>query len=230
MIFPSNTLAPSYPENKSSSYSIPLDSTLISKNSLVGLSQVQIPLTFYNLEGEETITIEDENGKTKIFHVKEGIYKTGESLASMLQELVDNSLIITWSDGFEIRPVPGKMKTVKISPKLSRLLSVPRKIDNEGYRSKFSIFDPWVNQRVLFVKCNLSRALQVNEQELQVLGVIVPTDFTFGGTYYKIFHPINFLEVEGNAYNVVSFSITDLDGDLIKFRSGNVIVQIVLQT
>lgn len=222
LILPSNTPALSYPENKSSSFTVPLSSVLVTKNCKVGLVQIQLPITFYNVETSENVVVE-RLGETRTFNLEEGIYEDPQALVSMLQKTT--GLRFTWLDEFKLETDASK---VIFSAKLARLLSFPLELSCRTYSSNNRVFDPWINLRTMFVHCSLGEMVQVNNSQARVLRAVVLNDFGFGRTSCFNFFPVEYLPVQGDVHTVIVVTITDSDNEPIKFRTGNVVLQLEL--
>lgn len=231
MILPSNTPAASFPENKSSSFTTPLRlDTPTAERWRVGLVHIQIPLTFYNVESDENITIEREDGQRVILHPKEGMYASPEDLADMLHECdLGNFFQLEWDSGFTIK-LSQDTARLKFSTKLGRLLGFSGTLEGKtDLRSSFNRFDPWINHNILLVLCDLVRPVQFNSDERPILQTLVLERFDFGETYFKYFAPTDYLDIQGDTHSQVSVQVTNLEGQPIRFRSGNVVLGLSLQ-
>lgn len=227
-MLPSNTPAVSYPANKSSHFTVPLPFTLITKSWKAGLTQVQLPITFYNVEDDYAITFYQNDGDVFSVNLREGIYEEPERLLKMIQVCCTENLDISWNVGFEIH-LKEKTQKIVLTKKLSRLLGLPEEISERFYKSEILDFDPWINLRVMLVQCSLVEPTQVNSSQLQVLRALTLQDFTFGHTFCGNFFPIDYFKVFGEAHKTITVKISDLDNEPVKFRTGNVILQLELQ-
>ena len=227
IILPSNTPAFAFPENKSSNFTTPLPHILLTRGWKVGLAQIQLPITFYNVEADFRIHFETDE-ETISVHLQDGIYETPAQMISMLAACCGEQMSVTWDNGFNLT-LGDRVKTVVLDTKLSRLLGVPTKITDKTFASLASTFDPWINLRLILVQCSLSTLSQVNDSQLPILRAIVIQNFNFGHTFCGNFHPIDFLDVQGEAHKTITIQLTDLDNDLIRFRSGSVVLQLALQ-
>jgi len=229
VIFPSNTPAASFPENKSSTFTVPfrIDTPFDDKWKL-GLVHIQIPLTFYNVEADESITIELENGTLLTIHPEEGTYTSPAKLVEMLIRCSDGKFFdLQWDFGFTIR-LKSEVARVRFSPRLGRLLGLSGALQGDK-KSSNRRFDPWINHKVLLVLCSLVRPVRFNDRHEPILQTLMLQTPEVGGTYFNYFNPIDFVEVQGESHSAVTFSITDLDGAPIRFRSGNVVLGLTLQ-
>ena len=227
LILPSNTPAYSFPNNKSSSFTIPLPFTLVTRGWKVGLTQVQFPITFYNVEAHHKIRFETEQGILSTVNLQEGIYENPDQLKDMLNICCADKLLVTWNSGFHLELLHDTKKVI-LCKQIARMLGVPTEI-TRNFSSKISTFDPWINIRIILVRCSLTVPSQVNHQQLPVLQAVILQDFTFGHACCRNFHPVDFIEVQGDAHNTITVQLTDLDDEPIRFRSGSVILQLVLQ-
>lgn len=228
IILPSNSPAVSYPANTSSHFTIPLPFTLLTKTWKVGLTQIQLPITFYNVEEDHKITFYQKDGHTFSVNLREGIYDDPLLFLKMIQNCCQENLEISWNIGFKL-VLKEETQKIVLTKKLSRLLGVPEEISDRFFESEISDFDPWINFRVLLVQCSLVKASQVNSSELQVLRALAPQDFTFGQTYTGNFFPVDYFKILGEAHKTITVKISDLDNKPVRFRTGNVILQLELQ-
>lgn len=235
LIILSNTPASSFPENTSANFTVPLNSPLrtpFSQKWRVALLKIIIPNTFYNVETEDSIVVEYKNvsEQSTIFNLKEGVYMSAKRLVKQLNyRNGDNfefsmqlepfpSLILTMAD---------KVKRLRISPNLSKILGIEKNIENnkKPVVSEIKEFDPWINHRVLLIHSNLVKTSQVNSKQLCVLQSLVPTNLgNFHGVTSRAYFPPDYLEIQGEFFTSLSFTITDIDNNLVKFRAGNVIL------
>jgi len=229
VIFPSNTPAASFPDNKSSTFTVPfrLD-TPAEEGWKAGLLHAQVPLTFYNVEADEFIAVETEGGTSRVVHPDEGVYTSPERLVEMLLRCSDRQLFdLEWDAGFTIRLKPG-VAELRFSPRLGRLVGMSGTV-RQGARSSCKRFDPWINHKVLLVSCSLVRPTQFNDRHEPVLQTLVLLSPSFGGTYFNYFTPTDLVEIQGECHTAVTFRITDLDGAPIRFRSGTVVLGLTLE-
>lgn len=225
VILPSNSPAPGF-SNTSSSYTIPFRlNTPHAQKWRVGAVHIQIPLTFYNVESDETVTIEREDGQILVLSVEEGIYTTPKALFKMLFRCgVGNHIDLDWDSGLVVK-LKDETARVKFSPNLRRLLGLSGALEDKSVmRFTLDRFDPWINHRVLLVLCDLVRPVRFNNEEKPILQTLALEQIDFGETYFKFFAPLDLLDVQGESHCTVSVRITDLDGKPIKFRSGNVVL------
>lgn len=242
MIIPSNSPAESFPHNTSSKFAIPLSHTLhtpLREKWKVGLMKIQIPLTFYNVENE-IISGRMHDGQKIEFYFPEGAYSTPEGIIRKIEfhfpvrvpgtpegviKKIRDLFILKWDNGFQLKMQPN-VEEINLSSKFSKLLGFPQKImKSEGWTvSKVKHFDPWINQRVLLIHSSLVRESQVGREQYQLLQSLVPTDFIFGQTLCREYFPLDYYEVLGDNHNVISFKITDVENQPIRFRSGNVVL------
>lgn len=231
VILPSNTPAESFPENKSSSFTTPLRlDTPTAEKWRVGLVHIQIPLTFYNVESDESITIDREGGQTIILHPKEGMFASPEDLVDMLHECdAGNFFELKWDSGFTIKLLQDAVR-LKFSTNLGRLLGFSGTLEGKAdARSSFDRFDPWINHNILLVLCDLVRPVQFNSEERPILQTLVLERFQFGETYFEYFAPIDYFDIQGDTHSRVCVQVTSLEGQPIRFRSGNVVLGLSLQ-
>lgn len=237
LILPSNALAPDFPENKSSNFTIPLPSILFTPSKQrwkVGLMQIQLPLTFYNLEGDESIEVQTTDNGSKRLSLPEGVFLTPEKLCAALNGIGTDHFHINWRDGFRIKLEPQVTKLV-LSSSVAELLSCPLEltdhmnVDEKGYISSgTSVFDPWINFKVIFVECGLAEGVQINDSSRPIIQAVTPPDHAFGDTFSYSFFPVDLLPVQGESHSVIRIKVTDVQRKPIKFRAGNVILGLIL--
>lgn len=225
----SNSPAPSFPNNTSADFTIPLNTPLhtpFKEKWRVSLFKIIIPNTFYNLEAEENIVLEYENGETSVFNVAEGVYPSPKKL---IKHLFHTDFNISWKrKGFQLL-MGDSVKRISISMYLSKILGFDRNIENNDKGkvliSSVTHFDPWINHRVLLIHSNLVRTSQVNDRQLHVLQSLVPDNHNnYHASTSRTYFPPDYLEVQGEYYTSLSFKITDIENNLIKFRGGGVIL------
>lgn len=230
VILPSNSPALGF-DNTSSSYTIPfrLD-TPYAEKWRIGAVHIQIPLSFYNVESTESITIEKNDGDILVLSPEEGFYSSPKDLLKMLHRCgVSDHVDLEWDSGLRAK-LKGETTRVKFSSTLRRLLGISSELDaRTETRSSSDQFDPWVNHRVFLVMCDLVRPVQFNNEEKPILQTIALGRIQLGETYFKFFSPTDYLDVQGETHSTVSVRITDLENNPIRFRSGNVVLGISLQ-
>lgn len=231
VIFPSNTPAASFPDNTSSRFTVPFTlNTPIDQNWKVGLVHAQIPLTFYNIESDDAITIMMKDGLTVVIHPEEGVYLSPQKIIEMfLQCNTEKYFSLLWDSGFIIKLKP-EISRIKFSSQLGRLLGYIDTLEGDTeFKSTVQHFDPWINHQVLLVLCSLVRCVPFNDRHQPVLQTLVLQTLDFGGTFFNYFYPVDLVEVQGECHSSISLSITDLDGTPIRFRSGSVVLGLNFQ-
>ena len=237
LIILSNSPAPSFPENTSANFTVPLNFPLrtpFSEKWKVALLKVILPNTFYNVETEDYISVEYTNRPANVITFREGIYLKPKELIKQLNKYNDDF------HGLEVKEHPQSfpivslylypnVNKVQISPNLSKLLGLEENIENnfvgEDIFSNKKEYDPWINHRVLLVHSNLVRTSQVNDKQLNVLQSLIPSDLThFHGVTSKDYFPPDYLDVQGEFFSSLSFRITDINDKLVKFRAGSVVL------
>jgi len=239
LILPSNALALEFPENKSSNFTIPLPFVLftpIKQKWKVGLTKIQLPLTFYNLEGDENIEVLATGVENRHLSLPEGVYLTPEKLCVVLNEIGTGSFHMKWWDGFRIKLEPHVTKLV-LSSSVAELLGYPLEltnrmnVDQKGYiSSRNSVFDPWINFKVIFIECGLVEPVQINDSFRPIIQTVTPPDHEFGDTFSYSFFPVDLLTVQGETHSVIRIKVTDARGKPIKFRAGNVVLVLTLSS
>lgn len=237
LILPSNALALDFPENKSSNFTIPLPFILftpVKQRWQVGLMQIQLPLTFYNLESDENIEVLTTDSENRRLSLPEGVYLTPEKLCAVLNGIGMGSFHMKWRDGFRIKLEPQVTKLV-LSSSVAELLGYPLEltnhmnVDQKGYiRSRNSVFDPWINFKVIFIECGLVEPIQINDSFRPIIQTVTPPNHEFGDTFFYSFFPVDLFTVQGETHSVIRIKVTDARGKPIKFRAGNVVLALTL--
>jgi len=235
IILPSNTPAISYPGNKSSNFTIPLPHTLFTPSSekwKVAISQLYFPLTFYNFEREERITLTDQAGDVKVLHPNEGVYETREKICQVMScDTLSFRPAMEEGGGFEFI-LPEDYQAINFSPRLAKLMGFPENLKVENGERKFRSswkFDPWINFRTIYIFSNVVKSRQVGMKETKLLQSITPRNFDFGATVSKTFFPLDLLEVEGEVHDTISIQVTDWLEQPIKFRAGSVVAKLIFE-
>ena len=122
MIFPSNAPAKKFPGNSSSNFTLPLPylmSTPLEEQWKIGIVQMFLPLTFYNIESNFRITVLLNNGEIKTINMIEGIYLDPLLLEKMIsnQQAGSNDFKVIWGNGFSIT-LSKNTKKVVLSKKI----------------------------------------------------------------------------------------------------------------
>lgn len=212
IILPSNSPAVSFPDNTSSNFTIPLPRALETpshENWKVGLIEIQIPITFYNLEEGEIIHVWREKGEKIEVPLIGGVYTSLDSVIEMINHQGGKHLKLNWH---------GKVKTP------AERIEMPQKVA-AWLEEKF---EPWTGFNVILVQCDLIGPIQTNQRQLPVLQSIVPSEFKFGNCFTTTFYPIEFHKVLGESHRTISVKITDLDNNPLKFRAGSVVLKLKL--
>ena len=227
MVFPSNSPAKKFPNNTSSNFTLPLPylmETPLEEHWKIGIVQLFLPLTFYNIESNFKIIVFLHNGVMKTINMMEGIYVDPLVLEKMIlkKQKESSDFKISWKNGFSVTLSENTEKIV-LSKKLSHILGLPFEINKSTF-SSVKQFDPWVNQKVILIHCSLLYETQVNQQSYKILQSVITNKINFGDTFFKYFLPIDFKEIQGDVHKTISFKITDIEGELLKFRSGSVVL------
>ena len=106
---------------------------------------------------------------------------------------------------------------------MSHILGLPFEIEKSTL-SSVTQYDPWINHKVILIHCSLVYETQINQQSWKVLQSVITNEIDFGNTFSKNFLPIEFANIQGDAHKIISFQVTDIEGDLLKFRSGSVVL------
>lgn len=232
LIILSNTPAHSFPDNTSANFTVPLTTPLrtpFQEKWKVGLLEVLIPNTIYNIEAGENIFIEFENGETSVFEIKEGRYTSVKKIAKHLDH---RALHFTTNRGGLCLTMSDDVKKINISANLGKILGYKHRdifnnIKGEKIISPIQ-FDPWINHRILLVHSNLVKPSQVNDQQMNILQSLSPDNYDFHCNTNRTYFPPDYLEIQGEYYNSLSFKITDIENNPIKFRAGSVILLLEL--
>ena len=229
MIFPSNSPARSFPDNNSSDFTIPLFENLLTpdtENWRVGLMQIQIPMTYYNVEEDQVITVVTE-GNVEEIHMPEGIYYSPQDICSAFNE-ISQTCTLSWENTQTVIRFSNPVSEFSCSISLARLLGIPTQIlqPRQIFRSPTFTFDPWINHKILFLHCSLVEKGYMNTESYRLLQTFAPSKHRFGVTFSQSFNPVEFVPILGKFHSAINFRITDIENRPVRFRSGNVILTI----
>lgn len=235
LILPSNVIARSHPKNTSSRYTtvlqLPLETTPTTR---VGLLEIQFPLTFYNVERDFYIRINKNNGETITVYLLEGVYEEIDSFRDMMNQVLKeyNCTCKANPNGKLSISIDASIDSIALHPKLKRIMGMvsPWGDENRLMEGTWS-FDPWINHRIIFVSADFVKPSQLNQESRQILqSVILPLKLNFGDTFSRVFTILDWLHFEGENRSCVTVSLTDTFNDPIKFRSGSVLVKLLISS
>jgi hypothetical protein len=226
MIILSNSPAVSFPDNTSAKFTVPLNEPLVTpleEKWKVALLEAIIPNSFFNVESEDFVIMRYRDGRSRLFNPIAGIFDT---LAKISKRLLNPEFRLENGEEGLLLFIEDGVESLEFSRNLSKLLGFPRVVPNQNgpVRSVNRYFDPWVNHRITLIHSDLVKKSQVNAEQQSIIQSLVPLDFDFHDVSYRSYFPPDYLEVQGEYHTNVSFKITDLDGNLLKFRSGNVVL------
>jgi hypothetical protein len=228
MILPSNALASAFPHNTSARFTLPLSET-ISGTQHIRLTEVILPLTFYNVENYFYVKLHFNNGESKSFNIPEGLYLNAQQLCETLNHIIKVYLIpdITFEHSWNYIVFQGNENITKLElhPKLARLVGLPGV--SPGYIiTATNEFDALANHRILYIKSDNVKPIPYNQTCLRLLQMIVlPPEIKFGENYTIQFDYPETITLEGDIHRQFHISIEDLDGHPIRFRSGTLLIK-----
>ena len=240
LVCPSNSLAASYPNNTTSKFTIPLPHQLEFEKHQgwkVAITELSLPLTFYNLESQENdIIFHTRTGKRRIL-VAPGAYTSASDLVSAIQDSMKDTEGIPSSSHLAflverqkiyLKVNPGEK--IELSPRLSKILSLPEVLSNETpeiihFKSDSQV-DPWRNFHHFFIKTNFVENSIINETLSPILGTASLTQNTFGTLLVKQFFPPDFIRIPQEHYSSIEFEIVNEVNELVRFRSGTVVIKL----
>lgn len=226
IICPSNTIAPEFPNNKTSDFTISLPHTLntpTSENWELSLLQIHLPITFYNVEDFDEVLVLDNDGSTRILQMNEGFYENPKDLAIMMTEKSQDFFSVHWSQSFALH-ISDNVKQIVFSDNLSRLLGLPRINVDKDTTSDIFTFDPFINHKVILIHCSLIKEIQVNDEHWRILQSLILEKPSFSATLGQAYISPEYCRIQGTVHSSVSFRITDLCNRPIRFRSGSVVL------
>ncbi|MEO0902783.1 MAG: hypothetical protein AAFY00_12540, partial [Bacteroidota bacterium] len=162
--------------------------TPIEERWVMGLLQIHLPLTFYNLEETECITL-DLGMQKKVLWMQEGIYESPISLQKMITTVSgEEHFSLVWDGGFRLQ-LGQETLGIRFTKRLARLLGLEEIITQKTTYSLVHEFDAWVNHRIILIHCSLIYEVQVNNDNLRVLQSLVTGKKVFANVSPKLIFP-----------------------------------------
>jgi hypothetical protein len=230
----------SYPNNTTSFFTIPLPEPLTLNDWKVGLLEIQIPITFYNVDdtlNENCVTFE-YSGKSSELHISPGLYDSGSQIIDELNRLLkENNLRFKHfeydENSHKAKVYVRKHSKIVLSSRLAKILSLPEKMEySQNARGRFEAYksnkqvDPWIDFYNFFIYTNAVKDRIVNSSLKPLLQVVPITNRCFGNLMLKDFYPPDFINVNSDHYSTISIKIVNDIQDLIRFRAGSVVLKL----
>lgn len=165
VVLPSNSKAESYPNNTTSEFTIPLPKDLNTPQWKVGLLEIQIPITFYNIDDtldQNYLIFENQEGKVKVF-IDPGLYSSGEQIVAQINKEINKHKLKFREFEYDlnthkVKAYIRKESKITFSPRLARILSLPETIEHsiknksrwEAYKSQKQV-DPWIDFYSIYI-------------------------------------------------------------------------------
>jgi len=244
-VIPSNSLAESYPENKSSDFTVPLSYHLSFPSGQkwkVALLEIQVPVTFFNIDdsGQDNYLILKKGTHGETVKLSPGLY---QSAIDLVQEI--NSHIRKIQIDFKLfkhDQTTGKVyvqlkegEAIVFSRRIARILSLPRKLRfsprgraRQVFKSR-TVADPWRDFHHLFVYSDIVEDRILNGSTAPLLQTVSVTNKTFGNLLIRSYFPPEFLKTRYEHYSTARFWITNEVEDPVRFRSGSVVMKLQFQ-
>jgi len=231
LILPSNIEAASFPNNTSSDYTTSLLHPIpVGKYNSLCLYEIHIPLTFYNVEDYFYINMEYD-GCCKTIYMKEGVYDSVEAFKKMLNGVLEFRIIkckLTQDMKFTLSG-SDRVTELILHPKLARLMGMAKTRGAPPLTAKWH-YEPWINHRIIYVHSNIIRPSFINEKKERILqSLILPEKIEFGENFSQTYFVLDYLKLEGEMHNCISIRLTDSFLDPILFRTGSVLVKLLLK-
>ena len=242
-VIPSNSLAESYPENKSSDFSVPLPLHLsfpTKEDWKVSLLEIQVPITFFNLDDSirENYLSLREGSLRKVIKLSPGLYQTAEDLIEEINKHIKRTKLLNFKN-LKLDDTSQKVyvqlkedQKIGFSERLARILSLPRKIvfNPEGkskqiFKSETQI-DAWRDFHNLFIYSDLVQDRIVNENTAPLLQTVSVNNNEFGNLLIRSYFPPEYLKTRYEHYSTARFWITNEIGDRVRFRTGSVVLKL----
>jgi len=248
LTLPSNNSLTYYPTNTASSFTtkLPEDINLIGQWE-IALKEIQYPITWYNIEGNQGhITIDFNSVTSPIVlqalttvltermaikaYIRSGYYSTGQQLIDEINHMLRAALPPSLGQAihFSYSIPSGKFTvdigygiTVKLSLKLARMMGFKSimKIPQQGNRAA----DLKRGIYSLYVYCDACEESIVGDTKVQLLR-IVPIMGEQGDYVCRTYDFPTYTPVQTKNFGDIKILITDDTGAEIPFRSGKSIV------
>jgi len=242
-IIPSNSPAESFPDNKTSDFTIPLSEPLdFPKDEYwkVGLLEAQIPITFYNIDepSDRSIVFKDEAGsfKEKIpagsyptaLHVVREINKIGIR-ARWFDKFFEKIIYIENIDTVFIRLKSGQ--SIIFPQRIATVLGFPEVLSvDHGKKTQYfksEKADSWKNFHYLFIYSDLVEDSILNSSLVPLLGTVTIKNTEFGTLQVKSFLSPELLKPRYEHYSAINFQIRNEIGQTVRFRAGSVVLKLI---
>lgn len=246
-IFPSNSPAESYPGNRTSDFTIPLSEHLRfpkSEQWKVGLLEIQIPITFYNLDDsfDENIIVFKHHTERFVEKVPAGSYKSITELVREINKILfrfrllkNFSKVYYYESSNTILIRVKQYQTIIFSPRVAKIFGLPEELkvenpesDSQVYRSQTA--DLWKDLHHLFIYSNITEDRIFNSSSIPLLGTVSIKNNRFGSLLVKNFPQPEVLKIRYDYYSSIHFEILNEAGENVRFRSGSVVLKLAFST
>lgn len=242
LVVPSNSEAKSYPENNTSNFTVPLPySITFGKGWKVALLEIQLPMTFYNLDDnlrQNRITLV-EGTEEDLVNLTPGLYTTADSLIEEVNERIADSKLNFRQ--FKYEKVTRKVyiqlrenQKIKFSSRIASILSLPDTLkyspsrkSTKTFKSKTQI-DPWRDFHHLFVYSDIVENSVLNDSMTPLLQTVNVPSNQFGSLLVRSYFPPEFIGTRYEHYSALKVWIRNEAQDFVRFRSGPVVLKLLI--
>lgn len=240
-VLPSNVKAESYPDNTISNFTTPLPIRLNFPRTdqwKVGLLEIQIPITFYNIDDslEENIIILNAFAWDFEIKILPGFYtKVADIVQEINEKIKDkncNSIQFEYdSSTRKVQVVTSDGDFVILSERLAKIFSLPRKlgdslINQTHYFKSETYADPWKDFYHFFIESDLVENQILNEKLVPLLETVPINSYNFGELLVKKFSPLNYLNIASEHYSTITIRVLDEIARPVRFRGGSVTLKL----
>ena len=241
LTLPSNSSMRYFPDNTLAQYKtkLPQDIDLTGRWE-VGLSEIQFPHTYYNIQSEEAWMKVKVRGDDVEAHkiLAPGFYSSSKELVKSVHNMADpgrgdkdKRIRLGMND------VTNKMHlrvkkgcTIRFSPKLAEMLGLEggTYTDTPGIYYAPKMIDVHQGFYSLYVYCDLVESVVVGDVLAPLLR-IVPMKGKPSETIVRAFDNIQFKPLQRNHFNLVEIDIRDDTGKVVLFNRGKVVITLAFR-
>jgi hypothetical protein len=124
---------------------------------------------------------------------------------------------------------------ITFSERLAQVLSLPKNIEfsspgrlKQVFKSRTRV-DPWRNFHHLFIYSDIVADCIVNQTTKPLLQTVNISYENFGNLSVRTFYPPDYIKLRYDHYSTLNFQIKDESGEFVRFRSGSVVLKLLLR-
>ena len=232
LTLPSNSSLDYFPDNTLTHYwtKLPQAVDLSGGEWEVGLTEIQYPHTWYNIQDGRAWTELNIDGVAYDGVLKAGFYESPNILVKRMKLLCGSFIkdctavelhydSITQKVTISVKP----RASVKFSPLLQILLGLSHAEYGPGTHEGNNVVDIRQGFYSLYVYCNLSEPHMVGDALVPLLR-IVPIRGKDGDLITRTYENVNYHPVQQRRFDVVELDIRDDTGRKVSFERGKVVV------